>query len=146
MPRVDFYVLPENSQRERFACFMTSKARQQGNTIYIHTASREVAEFLDDLLWTFKDISFLPHAIAEEDITCNEPVIIGWQDKSPDQYQVMINLTQDVPVFAERFARIIEIVAGKNTDRQQARNRYRDYRDRGYELHNHTMESDYDNA
>lgn len=146
MPRVDFYVLPENSPQERFACFMTHKAWQQGNTIYIHTVSRELAETLDDLLWTFKDISFIPHEIMGKKPVCNEPVIIGWQDKPPEQYQVMINLTQDVPTCAEMFARIIEIVAGNNTDRQQARNRYRDYRDRGYELHNHTMNSDYDNA
>lgn len=146
MPRVDFYVLPENSPRERFTCFMTNKAWQQGHIIYIHTVSREVAQTLDDLLWTFKDISFVPHEIMGRGSICNEPVIIGWQDTPPEQCQVMINLSQDVPTCAERFARIIEIVAGNNTDKQQARNRYRDYRDRGYELHNHTMESDYDNA
>ena len=144
MPRVDFYVLPENSSAERCACTIANKAWQQGHSVYIHTSSREAAATMDDLLWTFNDISFLPHVVTESDDTPAERVVIGWQHQAPGNYEVLVNLTTEIPSSAERFARIMEIVAGDNRQRDHARNRYRGYRERGFDLHNHTLASDHD--
>ena len=73
-------------------------------------------------------------------------MVIGWQDQLPGNYEVLINLATDIPSAADRFARIVEIVAGDQWQRDQARNRYRRYRERGYELHNHTLESVHDHT
>jgi DNA polymerase-3 subunit chi len=143
MPRVDFYVLPENSSAERFACTIATKAWQQGHTVYFETASREAAAVMDDLLWTFNDISFLPHAVAEDGAPA-ERVVIGWHNRPPENFEVLINLTPEIPTTAERFARIVEIVAGDQQQRNEARNRYKAYRERGYELHNHKLEPGHD--
>ena len=144
MSRVDFYILPEKSSRERFACTITTKALQSGNNIYIHTASREAACSLDDLLWTFHDISFVPHTLSDQSGSTGAPVVIGWQDQVPDNCNVMINLTADIPTTAERFARIVEIVAGSEAEREVARNHYRAYRDGGHEMHDHAVKGEYD--
>ena len=146
MSRVDFYVLPENSSAERFACAIANKAWQQGHAVYIQTSSKEAAGTMDDLLWTFNDISFLPHAITESGQIPAERVVIGWHDQPPGNYEVLINLTGEIPSAIEKFSRIVEIVAGDNRQRDQARKRYRSYRERGYELHIHTLESDYDHT
>jgi len=146
MPRVDFYVLPENSSTERFACTIANKAWQQGHTVYVETATREDAGVIDDLLWTFNDISFLPHVVLDTAGTPVERVVIGWHNGPPANYDVLINLTMDIPAAAERFARIVEIVAGDNRQKDQARKRYKSYRERGYELHNHTLDSDHDHT
>lgn len=144
MSRVDFYILPENSGRERFACSIANKAWQSGNNVYIHTASRETAISLDDLLWTYHDISFIPHTLSGQSDPIDTPVVIGWQDQAPDNCNVMINLTADIPTSAGRFARIVEIVAGSEAEREMARNHYRVYRNGGHEMHNHTVKGDYD--
>jgi DNA polymerase-3 subunit chi len=141
MPRIDFYVLPENANMERFACAMIGKAWSKGNQVYVHSASRTDAIRFDDLLWIFNDISFLPHALLEEDGQDEAPIVIGWQDAIPEDKQVMLNLSPGVPDFARDFARIIEIVAGDQAKRQQARERYRHYRDLDFELHDHTIDS-----
>ena len=141
--RVDFYVLPDQSQPERFACVMTGKAWQQGNLTCLHTVSRQRAEMLDDLLWTFRDISFIPHALQDDSNAGECGVVIGWEDHYPADAGVLINLTPEIPEFAARFSRIVEIVAGSEDDRQQARQRFRGYRERGYELHNHKLDSDH---
>jgi DNA polymerase III subunit chi len=146
MPRVDFYVLPEKIQRDRFACDVTSKARRQGNTIYIHTASQDNASIIDDLLWTFKDISFIPHTLAGQNDSPDYPVTIGWKDDHAGGQQVMVNLSAEIPKCAGVFARIVEIVTDNEADRQMARQRYRNYRDRGFDLHNHVLESGYDDS
>jgi len=36
---------------------------------------------------------------------------------------------------------LLEIVAGSESERQQARKRYAEYRDQGHELNNHKIES-----
>jgi DNA polymerase-3 subunit chi len=142
--RVDFYILPENSGRDRFACSVANKAWQSGHNVYIHTNSREMAIKLDDLLWTYHDISFVPHALTSQSNPSDAPIIIGWQATVPDYCTVMINLTADFPTSAERFARIVEIVAGNEDERDVARNHYRAYRDDGHEMHSHTVKGDYD--
>ena len=143
MTRVDFYVLPDNSRQERFACMMTHKVWSKGKPLFINTASQEMAEAFDNLLWTYHDISFIPHELINTNEITESPVIIGWQGKLPKQTEVLLNLAHDMPTNAERFARIIEIVAGDGSPRQQARDKYREYRKRGYDLHNHSIESDY---
>jgi len=142
--RVDFYILPENSGRDRFACSIANKAWRRGHNVYIHTTSRETAIKLDDLLWTYHDISFIPHSLTGQSGPIDTPVIIGWQEPVPDNCNVMINLNVDIPTSAERFARIVEIVAGSEAERGMARNHYRAYRDGGHEMHSHTVKVDYD--
>jgi DNA polymerase-3 subunit chi len=146
MPRVDFYVLPENSSAERFACTIANKAWQQGHAVYIQTASREAAGTMDDLLWTFNDISFIPHVVTESDTPPAERVVIGWQNQPPGNYEVLINLTAEIPSATDRFARIVEIVAGDSRQKDQARKRYKCYREQGYELHNHALEPGHDHT
>lgn len=146
MPRVDFYVLPASLAPERFACTATAQARAEGGDIYIHVQSREEAVTLDDLLWTFRDISFLPHALADDNGPGTVPVAIGWPGQAPRSSEVLINLAQDVPSFAASFARIVEPVAAEAALRERARERFRRYRDMGFELHSHEIEDEHGDA
>lgn len=140
MTRVDFYVLPESLAAARFACSMTAKARRQGLMVHIHAGSRDDAMGLNDLLWTFQDISFLPHCLADEQRDPESaPVVIGWAGQQPRSDGVLINLDADVPEFAAGFSRIVEPVPPRSPEREQARDRWRRYREMGCELHSHEL-------
>ena len=142
MPRADFYIVPEPAVPYRFVCQLAEKARNEGYDIYIHTASREAAATLDDLLWTFRDVSFLPHAtIDAADAVADSPITIGWEGEEPQQRQVLINLSGAAPEHADAYERIIEVVPSDPADRDRARQRYKDYRARGLELHSHNIGS-----
>ena len=78
MSRVDFYILPEGTGTDRFACTMAKKAWSAGNRVHIHTQSEENARSMDDLLWTFRDISFIPHEIYDGSVNEETPVTIGF--------------------------------------------------------------------
>ncbi|MEZ5578324.1 MAG: DNA polymerase III subunit chi [Candidatus Competibacteraceae bacterium] len=43
------------------ACRLADKAYGLGHTVYLFTASEARAAALDDLLWTFRQDSFVPH-------------------------------------------------------------------------------------
>ena len=140
MNRVDFYILQEQNPPEKFACAIATKLTRQGLAVHIHTDNRETAVGLDEYLWTYKDISFLPHKLVDDRELPDTPVSIGWNGSTHNTDGVLINLGMNIPDFAGSFARIIEIVAAYDPPRAQARDRYRQYRDRGYELHNHDIE------
>ena len=135
MTRADFYILTDNKSPERFVCDIATKIWKLGHTIYIHTLSKEEAAKIDDLLWTYQDISFLPHCLVG---SSTAPVTIGWED-TDDYNQVLINISQKTPVFANSFSRIIELVAGEPSIKQQARARYKEYRELGFELYSHDI-------
>lgn len=142
MPKVDFYVLHEQDPAGKFACALSSKIIRQGLSIHIHTDSRASAGSMDDYLWTYKDISFLPHKLVDETDQLEAPITIGWEDGcKPENNDVLINLGINIPDFADTFDRIIEIVTANGPLRDQARDHYRQYRDMGFELHSHNMES-----
>lgn len=140
MPRVDFYLLPEQGDRDKFACELASKIRGQDLELHIHTAAEEQAQSLDTLLWTFKDTSFLPHTLLDEDNNDSQ-LTIGWGKDIGTNKTVLINLGSSIPQFVDDFERIVEIVPAQESSRQQARRHYRHYRDAGFELHNHDMSS-----
>jgi len=141
MSRVDFYILPEGSGIDRFACTMTTKAWSKGNRVHIHTQSEENASKFDDLLWVYKDTSFVPHEIFAGDINDETPVTIGYGNSFPEPSQVMINLGSDIPAFASNFERVVEIVGANESNKQLARQRYRQYKEADYEIHNHKIEN-----
>ncbi len=147
MTRIDFHVLPANGKidADRWACKLAAKAWRQGHRVYLLAASETHALRLDDLLWTFRDTSFLPHAlIAErsEDIR----VLVGSGEEAPEEHEVMISLAHPVPSFFSRFERVLEVVPAQEGPRTLARERFRFYKERGYPLESHDIAGDDDAA
>ncbi len=140
MPQVDFYILSDRHNSGRFLYQLTNKIWQQGHKVYIHTNHQEQAQQLNERLWTYSDISFLPHGLSESEENPNVPISIGWNESGVNTQDVLINLNQTVPQFAGAFARIVEIVGGDETTKQNARTHFREYRECGYELESHNIE------
>jgi len=139
--QVDFYVL-ENTQQDadvKFACRVTDKAFAQGLKIHIHTGSPEQAQSLDKALWTFRQDSFLPHALAGSAQAPQCPIIIG--DRCPDEINadVLINLAHDTQDWFSGFKRVADIVPGNENSKLAGRNRFRWYREQGQTPRTHTI-------
>jgi DNA polymerase-3 subunit chi len=142
MARVDFYVLdaPGEQARHQFACRLAEKAYRLNNTVHIQTGDRQVAEQLDDLLWTFRDGSFVPHHIANEVAAEREsPVTIGYQHGGQCACDLLINLTDRMPEDPGSFPRVAEIVPSDDKARQLSRERFATYREQGHSLDTHKL-------
>ena len=140
MPQVDFYILPEQATVERFTCEIADQIHGQGLDVYVLAGSRNAALALDDLMWTWKDTSFLPHRLVDsDDDDCR--ITIGWEGAGNRAGQVLINLVTTVPQDAGNFERVVEFVPPGATEKQLARQRYRHYREAGFELRNHDLNS-----
>ena len=143
--QVDFYVLGDGSSAAtlRTACRIAEKAWQMGHRVFIHTASREAAAAVDDLLWTFRQESFVPHVLHDArdaaDVTAVTPITIGSGEAPDSDLDVLINLTETVPLFVDRSARVAEIVGAGEEERRAGRERYRHYRDLGCDIRQHDL-------
>lgn len=140
-PRIDFYVLPgqEPNGRLSLACRLAEKAYGLGHRVYLHAASPEQARQLDDLLWTFRQGSFVPHTLCPPAEGDASPVLIGSDATPPPAAQVLINLSDTVPAFFERYERVAELVDQQPSVLAKSRERFRFYRDRGYEPVSHRL-------
>jgi len=142
MARVDFYVLDRVDERSRqlLACKLAEKAYRLQNTVYIHAKSAADASHLDELLWTFRDGSFVPHGIVGSgEEAAAAPVVIGHPDNHADSCDLLINLCDDIPPFANAFPRVAELVTSDEACRQASRKRFAAYREQGHTLNTHNL-------
>lgn len=140
MTRIDFYILGDGApqRRDLTACRLAEKAFHEGLHVYLNAATPEHARELDELLWSFRDRSFVPHALVEDEDE-DSTVLIGCGGEPRGAHDVLINLADGVPDCFSRFERVLEIVAGDGNARRAGRERYRFYRDRGYTLETHKL-------
>jgi len=100
--RIDFYVLaaPGASSRLHFACRLTEKAYGMDTNVYAHTSSPGQADQLDQLLWTFRDGSFVPHErLVPDRKQARAPIRIGTPEVYSAEGEFLINLCDVVPTF-----------------------------------------------
>ena len=142
MARVDFYILNQAGSRSRhsFACRLAEKAYRLENTVHIHAVDRADAERVNDLLWTFRDGSFVPHDMAAgESGNRQSPITIGSGDDEVAPRDLLINLCDNIPVFAETFPRVAELVSSDEPCKRESRKRFAEYRDKGHTLQTHNV-------
>ncbi|MGI9331803.1 MAG: DNA polymerase III subunit chi [Gammaproteobacteria bacterium] len=137
MSRVDFYVLA-GGQPEAFACRLAEKISLLGHRVNVLVGSDEGARRLDDLMWTFRQDSFVPHALAGA-ATPGDPVVIHGAEEPSAELDVLINLTPRLPECAGRTVRILEIVGPDAESKAAARHRFRAYQERDFEIEHHKI-------
>ena len=143
MPDISFYILPSQTEqgRYKFACRLAEKAYHSGSNVYIQSASAQQSRQLDDLLWTFRAGSFIPHQIKSNSIPPDaaNKVLIG-TDMAPENWQdIIINLSNDCPQYSENTRRILEILDNSEPLKQSGRIRYRQYQQSSCPIKTHQM-------
>ncbi|MEM8815267.1 MAG: DNA polymerase III subunit chi [Pseudomonadota bacterium] len=142
MARVDFYVLSQSGQNAElhFACRLAEKAYRHEHSVQILTASEQVAGMLDNLLWTFRDGSFVPHECIYDDTSAaDSPVLISTAAGALRDPGLLINLSRSLPPGIDALPRIAELVTSDEDARAAGRQRFTEYRNLGHELETHKV-------
>lgn len=139
--RVDFYLINDEAAdaREQLACRLIEKALDRNHRIFVYCPDKATAENLDELLWIFKEESFIPHNLQGEGPDTPPPVQIGYAPPPHCFSDILVNLTEVHPDFFSRFHRVIEIILPDEASREKSRTRYRQYRTQGCNLHLHDL-------
>lgn len=141
MTRVDFYVLPSHDPHGRrvMACRLIEKAFRQGHTVYLKTDSLDEVNLFDDLLWTFRQGSFLPHERVDA-VSREAPVVVGHLPPPPDMKDVLVNFGVDTPEGFSAFDRVAEVIDQDEAVKAAGRQRYRAYQSQGFTPETHQLE------
>jgi DNA polymerase-3 subunit chi len=139
---IDFYF--NAGDRLEVACRLAGKALQQKKRMLIFAPQPELAQRIDRLLWTQQAVSFIPHCPAHDPLAADTPVLIaGDEAPAPGSpayaCEVLLNLSSDCPPFFERHERLLEIVDRDEAQVLAGRQRFKFYRERGYEIRNHDL-------
>src|SRR4051812_4344859 len=132
MTRIDFYSNAES--RLHTACVLIAKAFAQHMRVAVFAPDPEVARTADRMLWTFQATSFVPHCAVNDRLAADTPVLIVQRTEDAGHDQLIVNLALDCPPAFSRFKRLVEVVGREGEDRERARERWRFYKERGYEV------------
>ena len=142
MAEVSFYILPSESLQERyeFACKLIEKAYRSGSFCYVLTDDAEQSRHLDDLLWTFRAGSFIPHQLYTGELPGIDNVILIGSIPAPENRQkTVFNLSSHYPEITAKTERILEILDNSETTKAAGRERYRRYQQSGMTVTAHKI-------
>ena len=137
MTQIDFYTHVEDKLKT--ACRLAAKTCAQDLRATVLCPDAGAAARVDRMLWTFSATGFVPHCRAGDPLAAVTPIVIDSEGLELDHDQVLLNLRPQWPSLFSRFQRLIEIVSLEDEDCRLARERYRFYRDRGYEIRSHDL-------
>lgn len=116
------------------AAGLIAKAWAQRKPLLVYAPDPAVAAALDRALWVRNPIDFVPHVTPSSPLAGETPVIIADTLDQLPQDERLMNLSGDVPPGFSRFTSVIEVVSEEPEVRQPARERFKFYKDRGYEI------------
>lgn len=140
--QVTFYVLSNKTQgkdelsaQENLACDLTAQAWREGKKVLLVCNDEAQAFRLDEALWQRSPEEFVPHNLSGELTRTTPPIEITWGNKRNSQMrQLLINLQTEVPSYFNSFNQIIDFVPSKEEEKVPARERYKFYRQQGWQL------------
>ncbi|MEJ1098084.1 MULTISPECIES: DNA polymerase III subunit chi [unclassified Pseudoxanthomonas] len=141
MPRADFYLIAKPRFLEeplRLVCELARKSYDANLWTLILARDMDQAEQIDALLWELDDDAYIPHQIAgtdeEDELT---PVLIATPEVDVPARALVINLRD--AAFEGACERILEVVPADPAAREPLRERWKQYKARGFDVNKHDM-------
>ena len=137
MTRVDFYHL-QKSTLDQVLPKLCEKAYSAGNRIKIMLSTEERVEFINSLLWTYNEESFLPHGSKKDGFIKEQPIFISTNEENENQADLLI--LADGAIFKAQdlclYNRVLNIFDGNDASAlSKAREFWKDIKELGLELH-----------
>lgn len=133
--QVQFYHLT-HTLSDRAIAPLAQKALQGNYRLSVKLEGKEAMKKLDDWLWSFDADSFLPHASEGCEWVEQQPIYLTTQLERPNQASIYLITDGSFVAEAEDgVERVLDLFDGNDeTSVQAARDRWRRYKDAGYEL------------
>ncbi len=137
MTRVDFYHL-QKSSLDQVLPKLCEKAYASGKRIKIFLGVAERVDFINTLLWTYADESFLPHGSKKDGFIEDQPIFISAQKDNENHAELLILADGAVLPIEElkTYERVLNIFDGNDDIAvKNAREYWKDIKSLGGELH-----------
>ena len=120
-----------------YACRLLRKAYRSGARVAVH-ADTPLLDRLDQALWVFEPLEFIPHIVLPRDAAdanrvAQTPVVLVRPGASaPAECRIAVTLAGAELAGLERFDRLIAIVGAEPAQREAGRARWREYERAGH--------------
>ena len=137
MTTIDFYT--RCSDPLRVVVQLVAKAWTQHGHVRVLTPDQAMTAALDDLMWKWPATGFIPHCRLASTLAAETPIIVDHALEHRGPAAVLVNLHAAPPPFFSRFERLAEIVPDDAEAIAAGRERWKFYKERGYELRLHDL-------
>ena len=137
MTTIDFYT--RCADPLRVAVQLVAKAWPQHGHVRVLTADEQMTAALDTLMWTWPATGFMPHCRLASAVAAETPIVVDHALEHRGPAAVLVNLQPGPPPFFARFERLAEIVGSADDAMAAGRERWKFYKERGYELRSHDL-------
>lgn len=133
-PEIWFYHL-ERSALEQVLPGLLEKTRERGWRAVVRAGNARLIDDIDDLLWTYRDDSFLPHGRASEPDARRQPVLLTESAENPNAAQALFIVDGSQLGDTEGMERCFIIFDGRDEEALNgARARWKALKDAGANL------------
>ena len=127
-----FYILNEQDDMNLSVCKIIKKYYNDGHKILVKFNDQEIIDNINKLLWTFEQLTFIPHSTNIE-YDCTTPVLLYKNDYKNDSiikkdYNVILNIDTVLDTTDDDHEIIIEIVGHDEKKKTVSREKYLYYK------------------
>lgn len=115
MSKITFLRVVNNQQKINRIVKSVRHFYEMGKQVAVVVSSGQAAAYIDDLLWSFPEESFLPHSLLESKI--KETVVVS-DSVFPENAEVLINLTNGLPEIPLSGKIILELLDETSPERK----------------------------
>ncbi len=137
MTRVDFYHLQQKTLDEVLPKLL-QKAYSTGKRIKVKIGTEERVEFINSLLWTYNDESFLPHGSKKDGFADQQPIWLSADIENPNTalFLFLVDGAEENAETLTQYERVFNIFDGNSAEAvQQARRLWKEYKNSGCEVY-----------
>lgn len=135
MTRIDFYHL-QTQGLDNVLPKLVEKAYDTGKNIKIKIGNEERIEFINSLLWTFSDTSFIPHGSKKDGFADLQPIWLTSNNDNPNNASILF-LVDGANAGVDEvtsFERVINIFDGNDpSSLEKARNFWKELKSNNIE-------------
>ncbi len=132
--QVSFYHLT-SVPLERALPRLLEKVYASGAKALLFFDDENTLKTIDDALWTYSQMDFLPHGTHHESYPEKQPIYLTMGNENPNNSDIVIKIGNTEHPLSASFKKIIDIFDGNDPQSvQNARERYKKYKDSGSPL------------
>lgn len=147
MPIATFYIINEESPQSQqeglnnYVLYLVHHFVAQGANIYINASSKAEAENWGEIVFQQDAENLIPYNLIGEGPRNGTALEIGHSALKPSwNRNIVINLAQDTTIFARSQSQVIDFVPCDEKLKQASRERYKLYREAGFEMQTITID------
>ncbi len=138
-----FYILKQSSEFNKIVCQIIKHFYKIKSRIILTSQDNQLIKDLNNLLWTFEQVSFIPHS-TYEGFDLLAPVFLCNKNSLPNSfdlssYNVLFNLDEEIPNDYQNYEKIIEFVLPQENCKAKSREHYLFYKKNDFNINHETI-------